>query len=180
MLVLAARIPLIDRTSGHDRAIAVHRALGKPALYLRYPSRAHLVFAAMVEASLLPDLPGLPDMGSLRDDLTLTVQMLAESLSASPRVFMAEQFAACILDGDFAREVTERVHDPALDAISAIWTRALDRGEVNPEVDGRARLIDLASAVVMRVHYFHLEVTDDDVHAMVDHFISGVTGPTSD
>ncbi len=34
MVVLAARVPLIDRTVGHDRAIAVHRSLGKPALYL--------------------------------------------------------------------------------------------------------------------------------------------------
>jgi predicted ferric reductase len=34
MLVLIARIPLIDRTVGHDRAIAVHRRLGKPALFL--------------------------------------------------------------------------------------------------------------------------------------------------
>lgn len=34
MLVLAARIPMIDRAVGHDRAIAVHRSMGKPALYL--------------------------------------------------------------------------------------------------------------------------------------------------
>jgi predicted ferric reductase len=34
MLVLAARIPWIDRTVGQDRAIALHRWLGKPALYL--------------------------------------------------------------------------------------------------------------------------------------------------
>lgn len=34
MLVLAARIPVIDRAIGHDRAIALHRTLGKPALYL--------------------------------------------------------------------------------------------------------------------------------------------------
>ena len=34
MLVLAARIPVIDRAVGHDRAIAVHRSMGKPALYL--------------------------------------------------------------------------------------------------------------------------------------------------
>jgi predicted ferric reductase len=34
MLVLAARIPVLDRTIGHDRAIALHRRLGKPALYL--------------------------------------------------------------------------------------------------------------------------------------------------
>jgi len=34
MLILAARIPLIDRTIGHDRAMAAHRRLGKPAFYL--------------------------------------------------------------------------------------------------------------------------------------------------
>lgn len=34
MIVLAARIPWIDRTVGHDSAMAVHRSLGKPALYL--------------------------------------------------------------------------------------------------------------------------------------------------
>jgi predicted ferric reductase len=34
MIALAARIPLIDRVFGTDRAIAVHRSLGKPVLYL--------------------------------------------------------------------------------------------------------------------------------------------------
>lgn len=34
MLLLAARIPLVDRTVGHDRALEFHRKLGKPALYL--------------------------------------------------------------------------------------------------------------------------------------------------
>ena len=34
MIMLAARIPVIDRTVGHNRAIAVHRSLSKPALYL--------------------------------------------------------------------------------------------------------------------------------------------------
>lgn len=34
MIVLAARIPVIDRTFGHDKALAMHRKLGKPVLYL--------------------------------------------------------------------------------------------------------------------------------------------------
>lgn len=34
MLVLAARLPLIDRLVGQDTAMAFHRQLGKPALYL--------------------------------------------------------------------------------------------------------------------------------------------------
>jgi len=34
MLLLAARIPLIDNAIGHDRALEIHKSLGKPALYL--------------------------------------------------------------------------------------------------------------------------------------------------
>jgi predicted ferric reductase len=34
MIVLAARVPLVDRVFGNDNAIAVHRSLGKPVLYL--------------------------------------------------------------------------------------------------------------------------------------------------
>lgn len=34
MLLLVARIPLVDRAFGTDRALAAHRWLGKPALYL--------------------------------------------------------------------------------------------------------------------------------------------------
>ncbi|AMM20773.1 oxidoreductase [Frondihabitans sp. PAMC 28766] len=34
MILLAARLPVVDRVFGADRAIAVHRSLGKPVLYL--------------------------------------------------------------------------------------------------------------------------------------------------
>jgi predicted ferric reductase len=34
MMVLAARVPIVDRTFGHDKAMLVHRKLGKPAFYL--------------------------------------------------------------------------------------------------------------------------------------------------
>jgi len=34
MLLLAARLPFVDNTVGHDRALEFHRKLGKPALYL--------------------------------------------------------------------------------------------------------------------------------------------------
>lgn len=34
MLLLSARLPLIDRTFGHDKALAIHRKLGKPVFYL--------------------------------------------------------------------------------------------------------------------------------------------------
>ena len=43
MLVLAARVPMIDRLFGHDRAIELHKKLGKPVLYLMLAHMAGLV-----------------------------------------------------------------------------------------------------------------------------------------
>ncbi len=49
MLLLAARIPLIDRTVGHDSAMRLHRRIGKPALYLLI---GHGVFLTLGYAAL--------------------------------------------------------------------------------------------------------------------------------
>lgn len=153
-------------------AIAAEAGVSKPALYLRYRSRAHLVFAATVQTSVLPDMP---DLGGLHQDLVFALQMLAASLEASPRPLMAEQFATCILDPDFSREVNERVHKPVLDAVEAIWRRAVERGEISPELDGARTLVDLSCAVVMRIVYLHEHLTDEQLATMVDQFISGAT-----
>lgn len=43
MLVLAARVPAIDNLFGHDRALVLHKKLGKPVLYLMLAHLAGLV-----------------------------------------------------------------------------------------------------------------------------------------
>ncbi len=68
MLVLAARVPVIDRIIGHDRAIALHRRLGKPALYLLLAHGALLVVGYAMSAGVDPiaevvavfEMPDLP------------------------------------------------------------------------------------------------------------------------
>jgi predicted ferric reductase len=69
MLLLAARLPPIDRAFGHDRAMSVHQSLGKPVLYLLLAHAALLVGGyAMLQPSsyldqvwiMLRSLPDLP------------------------------------------------------------------------------------------------------------------------
>jgi predicted ferric reductase len=95
MIVLAARVPLIDRTIGHDRAIAVHRSLGKPALYLLLGHAALLlagygmgqgfdVVTWAVSMWVLPDIP-LAVLG-----LGLLVVVVVTSLVAVRRKFSYE------------------------------------------------------------------------------------------
>lgn len=69
MLVLAARVPVIDRTFGHDKAMHAHRRLGKPAFYLilshvillligyGISSGANPIAEIVVMWTTLPDMP---------------------------------------------------------------------------------------------------------------------------
>lgn len=171
---------LLEHTDYQDitmEAIAAEAGVSKPALYLRYRSRAHVVFAATVQASVLPDMP---DLGGLHEDLVFALQMLVASLQETPRPLLAEQFAMCILDEEFAHQVFAQAHQPALDAIEAIWRRAVARGEIRPEIDGPRTLVDLSCAVVMRTAYLHEQLSDAEIETMVDQFIAGATRGASD
>ncbi|MEA5455675.1 ferredoxin reductase family protein [Sinomonas sp. JGH33] len=96
MLLLAARIPLIDRAIGHDRAMAVHGKLGKPALYLIL---AHMVFLLLgygVTDGLNPIAEGvsmwvnLPDMWLAFLSIVLFLAVVVTSLVAVRRRFPYE------------------------------------------------------------------------------------------
>jgi predicted ferric reductase len=91
MLLLAARLPWIDRAIGHDRAMAVHGRLGKPALYLLL---AHMVFLLLgygasegldpvSEAVALWNL--VPDMWLAFVSMALFVAVVVTSLVAVRR-----------------------------------------------------------------------------------------------
>lgn len=95
MLILAARIPFIDRTIGHDRAVAVHRSLGKPALYLLLGHGALLLVGYGMSEGINPiaeigSMLALPDMPLAFVALGLLVTVVVTSLVAVRRKFSYE------------------------------------------------------------------------------------------
>lgn len=85
MLVLAARIPAIDAAIGHDRAMAVHRRLGKPALYLLLGHGVLLAVGYALTARIdvvaqLGQLWATPDMPLAFIALGLLVAVVVTSL----------------------------------------------------------------------------------------------------
>jgi predicted ferric reductase len=95
MLVLAARIPLIDRVFGHDRAMATHRSLGKPAVYLLLAHAVLLIFGYGISAGLNPvaetvSLWNVPDMPLAFIGLGLLLAVVVTSLVAVRRKFTYE------------------------------------------------------------------------------------------
>ncbi len=90
MLILAARIPLLDHTIGHDRAMAVHRSLGKPALYLLLAHGALLLTGYGMSSGINPiaelgPMLALPDMPLAFIGLGLFVAVVVTSLIAVRR-----------------------------------------------------------------------------------------------
>ncbi len=95
MLVLAARIPIIDRTVGHDRAIAVHRSLGKPALYLLLAHGLLLLVGYGMASGFNPiaeigPMLALPDMPLAFIGMGLLLVVVITSLVAVRRRFSYE------------------------------------------------------------------------------------------
>lgn len=100
MLLLAARLPLIDRAFGHDRAMAVHQSLGKPALYLLLAHAALLIGGyALADNSTLPAemwtmLTQLPDMPLAFVGLALLIVVVISSIVVVRRRFRYEAWHA--------------------------------------------------------------------------------------
>ncbi len=95
MLVLAARVPLIDRTIGHDRAVATHRRLGKPALYLLLAHGALLLIGYGMSAGINPiaeigPMLTLPDMPLAFLGTAVFILVVVTSLVAVRRKFSYE------------------------------------------------------------------------------------------
>ena len=95
MVVLAARLPVIDRAVGNDRAMGLHRSLGKPVLYLIL---AHVVLL-LVGYGLTSNLSALDEivpMWSIADmplaflGLGLLVTVVVTSVVAVRRRFRYE------------------------------------------------------------------------------------------
>ncbi|MHB1172341.1 MAG: ferredoxin reductase family protein [Lacisediminihabitans sp.] len=96
MMVLAARVPLIDKTFGHDKAMLAHRRLGKPAFYLLLAHGALLLVGYGLIARVNPIAEigvmwtTLPDMPLAFAAFGLFVVVIVSSLVAVRRRFPYE------------------------------------------------------------------------------------------
>lgn len=132
----------------------------------------YVVLAAEVVSSP-PDQ--LDDLGSLEADLVPVLRALVSSLVAIPRQIYADQIGAAIADADFAHRVQTEYAQPALDQVTRLWTRAAERGEVDPSVDGRAALDLLGGALIFEVMVRHRTPDDARLAAIARQFVHGVT-----
>ena len=96
MLLLAARLPVIDSAVGHDRALEFHRKLGKPSLYLLLAHGILIATGYGIAEGLNPvsELVSLwvlvPDMWLAIVSMALFIAVVVTSLVAARRRFPYE------------------------------------------------------------------------------------------
>ena len=142
--VLRATVELLG-TSGYADlsvdAIAKRAGTSKPAIYRRWPSKAHVVHEAVFPIS---EATELPDTGSLAGDLREMVRRATGVLTTpAARAAMPGLLAEMATDPTLHEKLLGRFGDITTRGMTERLELAVSRGEVRPEVTA----VDLVEAI---------------------------------
>lgn len=172
--ILGAAASLLSEV-GYDaltmEGIAERADVGKPTVYRRWPTLAHLMFEVQARATLPEELP---DTGTLHDDLREVLHVWRDVVTRTDRALIADQFGTMITDEAFARSVFEGIFQPLNRHAARLYERARTRGEVRDDVDPVAVMRDLASQLIMRTILLHDVPDDDDLDDLLDRMLNGL------
>ena len=133
--VLSATVELLADTDYPGlsvSAIAIRARTSKPAIYRRWPSKAHLVHEAVFPIDAATDIP---DNGSLRDDLRdMICRTLAVLSTPAARSALPGLIGEMAADPTLHSALLERFAGLIGGGLNALLGKAAARGEVRPEV----------------------------------------------
>ena len=142
--VLRATVELLG-TSGYADlsvdAIAKRAGTSKPAIYRRWPGKAHLVHEAVFPIS---EATELPDTGSLAGDVREMVRRSTGVLTTpAARAAMPGLLAEMATDPTLHEKLLSRFGDITTKGMTERLDDAMSRGEVRPDVTA----VDLVEAI---------------------------------
>ncbi|KKW64249.1 TetR/AcrR family transcriptional regulator [Mycolicibacterium elephantis] len=159
--VLAATVDLLAETGYAGLsvdAIARRAATSKPAIYRRWPSKAHLVHEAVFP---LGEATDLPDTGSVaadvREIMRRTVAVLTTPAARAALPGLVGEMAA---DPTLHAALLERFADILGRGLTDWLDAAVARGEVRPEVTA-ADVVDAIAGIAFLALITHADTLDD-------------------
>lgn len=133
--IVDAAIDLLVR-DGYDRlsmeGVSAAAGVGKATIYRRWSTKAELVIDAM--ATLKPTIDTI-DTGSLDGDIELLIAASCSPHSERLLQVMASICSALPREPELLDAFTTRFTEPRIARISDLLERAVDRGELGPEVN---------------------------------------------
>jgi AcrR family transcriptional regulator len=146
-------------------AVAARAGVSKATIYRRFPGKVELVVAAAFV--IAEEAAPKPDTGSLRGDLTTALRNLRR-LHADPVLGAACRMLVvdAMQHDDLGRMYTDFVRARRQGSFDA-FQRAIDRGELQPDVDFEFA----ADAIAAPLFYRHLVLRSRVDDAYVDHVV---------
>ena len=175
--ILEATLDLLLEV-GYDRltldAVAHRARASKATLYRRWDGKPSLVVDAMVRAKQSPVVDE-HDTGSLRGDLISTF-CGPHGPGRGATGMLGSVITTLASDPEFAKLFREAFIAPKLQVSRDIFARAIERGEIRPDVD--IEIIAPALAGILLHRSFVLGVPPDDatVGRVIDHVILPAVG----
>ncbi|MEV0801459.1 TetR/AcrR family transcriptional regulator C-terminal ligand-binding domain-containing protein [Kribbella sp. NPDC050281] len=171
--ILAATVALVAEL-GYDRltmdAVATAAKASKATLYRRWTSKAELVVDAVSRAKGCP-MPENVDTGSLRGDLISLACGAGGFTDEMPMSVMAGLLTALQHDAELQNAFRERFLAPRLRLVATVYQRAVDRGEVSPDIDVELLANTLPAVIIHHAFLLGVEPTDDLILRVIDNVI---------
>jgi len=175
--ILCATLELLKKKPLRDISIdeiARNAGVGKATIYKWWPSKAYVALDAFLRKMnrMVPN----PDTGSAERDLKEQLQhLIAFYTSPTGRIY-GQFLAEAQSDSDFAALLRERFLKPRREIVGVIFDRAVQRGEIDRNLD-RDLILDLIyGPIIYRVLVLHAPFDHERIAAMVSALFRGLCG----
>ncbi|WP_241998360.1 TetR-like C-terminal domain-containing protein [Kribbella sp. VKM Ac-2569] len=159
---------------GYDRltmdAVATAAKASKATLYRRWSTKAELVVDAISRAKGCP-MPEDVDTGSLRGDLISMSCGDGGFTDELPMSVVAGLLTALHRDADLQKAFRERFIGPRMEVTNKVYERAVERGEIAPDVDVALLSVTLPAVIIHHAYILGVEPTDDLILRVIDNVI---------
>jgi len=143
----------------------------KPAIYRRWPSRQHLVLAAL--AARL-DAARAPDTGCTLCDLNEGINVFIAAFRRIRPDVLGPLLADCTSDPALRDAFMATLFNPPRTAVAEMLDHAVARGDLREDID-RALVLDmLGSLVHYRALFGHAPTTEAQVERAVEALLRGI------
>jgi AcrR family transcriptional regulator len=171
--ILDAALEVLSEV-GYDRltmdAVAQRAKASKATLYRRWNSKATLVVDALASQK---SSPPVPDSGDLRTDLLTAFCGMGGLTDHDTTSTFGAVMTALTTDPEFAKEFRTRVLVPKSQLSRSLFQRAVDRGEVRPDLD-----LDLVAPALAGIVLHRLFVMGEEPGpALIEHVIDQIILP---
>lgn len=149
--------------------VAARAKAGKATLYRRWDSKEDLVIDAVACMKQVdPDHSKLPDTGSLRDDLVALIKAPAVKDGERKMRIMAGVMSMISSNPELAASVHAALVEPRLAVNRFLLQRAIDRGEIRPDVDVETLAVVSQSMVSYRALMLREPITREFLISVID------------